>query len=269
MLRGKEYSASVEDVQIWLLLEEHSPKLADVNHIHKHVEIFYCCSGELVFETSQNEKDPPIFLLHKGECLIVPAEYSHHLIKTSRDAQWYCFGFSIHYRKRRGVAALYSQVSALQKLQRMCVLHDQVWFGSTLKTIFEMDCGEDSCLPAIQFIVGLAQLVAKNKDTIMPNTSSMYWKDDGNPHFFAIEQAIANRYKEKLTNKVLAEELHISERQLSRIVLKRYGTTLHKVIIEKRLEVARRYLIRGNESLSEIAVKTGFPNATAFTKAFV
>ena len=71
-----------------------------------------------------------------------------------------------------------------------------------------------------------------------------------------------------LTNKNIADELHIGERQLSRLVLNHYGTTLHALIVQKRISVATKLLEESTDSVENIALAVGFNNKMNFYREF-
>ena len=83
-----------------------------------------------------------------------------------------------------------------------------------------------------------------------------------------LEHLISSRYMEQLTLKQVADELHLSERQLRRIVNKRYGKTLKNVITEKRLKTAEKMLRLSDKSITKIAYIVGYKNSGIFCNEF-
>jgi transcriptional regulator GlxA family with amidase domain len=62
--------------------------------------------------------------------------------------------------------------------------------------------------------------------------------------------------------------LGISVRQLSRAVRQEKGVSVHRWIANRRLSEARHLLVETDLSVQEIAQRTAFHSATAFTAAF-
>ena len=62
--------------------------------------------------------------------------------------------------------------------------------------------------------------------------------------------------------------LYISPRQLARIVKKRYGASLHQMIVKKRIESAAKLLVESNLSVEEIGSVIGFNTKSCFYRAF-
>ncbi len=75
-----------------------------------------------------------------------------------------------------------------------------------------------------------------------------------------------NLYDIKL--KDLAKELYISERQLARIIKQRYGMPFGKRKAQLRIQSAKEYLTKTDESLESIAFKLYFYDVSAFIQAF-
>lgn len=81
-------------------------------------------------------------------------------------------------------------------------------------------------------------------------------------------QYIHNHFHENISNNDLAELVSYHPYYLNRLMLSTKGVTLHQYIINYRISVAERLLLTTDESISSIAVKTGFSNITCFTTNF-
>ncbi len=79
---------------------------------------------------------------------------------------------------------------------------------------------------------------------------------------------ITGHLTDALTAAELAERLHVSERQLSRIFLADLGTTPAKYVEAARVEAARHRLESGDDTLERIATLCGFGTADTLTRAF-
>ncbi|MCR4618581.1 MAG: AraC family transcriptional regulator [Lachnospiraceae bacterium] len=66
----------------------------------------------------------------------------------------------------------------------------------------------------------------------------------------------------------VSEELSMSVSKLNRVFRALYGTSLHDYVINQRLEYAASLLEGGEESVSEVAYKSGYNNLSHFAKAF-
>lgn len=82
---------------------------------------------------------------------------------------------------------------------------------------------------------------------------------------YEIDTFIARNFKSSVSRDVLAEKLHVSPRQLHRIIKKSYGKTYREKLSEIRLEIAISFLETTNKSISEIAEELGYSSNASFT----
>lgn len=83
-----------------------------------------------------------------------------------------------------------------------------------------------------------------------------------------LESYVRDHLSEELTLDELALMLGISVRHLSRTVREAKGMGVHRWIAEWRIKEARRQLTETNLPIHEIARRSGFQNAAAFSTAF-
>jgi AraC family transcriptional regulator len=67
---------------------------------------------------------------------------------------------------------------------------------------------------------------------------------------------------------MLAEECGLSVSHFARSFRKSFGTSAHQYLILHRIEIAKTLLLQTQDSLSEIAVLTGFSDQAALTRTF-
>jgi len=66
----------------------------------------------------------------------------------------------------------------------------------------------------------------------------------------------------------LAEECGLSVSQMTRSFRKTFGTSVHNYLILQRVEMAKTLLLHSDNTLLDIALKTGFSDQAAFTRTF-
>ena len=81
-------------------------------------------------------------------------------------------------------------------------------------------------------------------------------------------QNIHNNFQDNISNSALAQLVNYHPYYLNRLMLSTKGVTLHQYIINYRISIAEKLLLTTDESISSIAVKTGFSNITCFTTNF-
>jgi len=82
-----------------------------------------------------------------------------------------------------------------------------------------------------------------------------------------IDDAI-NEFRKDITLRSLADVLHLSTKQTSRIILKNYNKKLSELISEKRLSVAAELLIRSDKTVTEIIEYVNFNSEKYFYSQF-
>lgn len=85
---------------------------------------------------------------------------------------------------------------------------------------------------------------------------------------FMIHEFFSNNYSFDVALCDLAEELHLSEKQTERLVLKYTGKTFKQELIARRMTMAERLLSEGEMPLSEIAQYVGYHSYSGFWKAY-
>ncbi len=83
-----------------------------------------------------------------------------------------------------------------------------------------------------------------------------------------IEDIINRKYTERLTLSVVAEALHLSEKQTSRIIRKEYGKPLSQIVNERKLSVAGMLLRYTDSKIDEILSQLNFESKNYFFTLF-
>jgi transcriptional regulator GlxA family with amidase domain len=72
----------------------------------------------------------------------------------------------------------------------------------------------------------------------------------------------------ELKLETLADACGISVSHFARSFRRSFGTSAHRYLILKRVEIAKALLSETNDSLVEVAAQTGFSDQAALTRAF-
>ena len=124
-------------------------------------------------------------------------------------------------------------------------------------------------LAALHFLEMLLEIVkVKTKEyayTDQKNNESVAYDIE---RMMKLDSMIANRYLKKCNASDYAKELFISTRQLDRIVIKRYGKSLHQLIVDRRFTLAEQLLLTTDLTVEVIALRAGFSSSTSFYGEF-
>ena len=83
-----------------------------------------------------------------------------------------------------------------------------------------------------------------------------------------IEEYLYEHFSENITEKKLATELMLSQRQLDRVLQKIYKKSFRQLLIEIRLNRAAQLLFETNDTIEEIAMRVGYTSLSGFYTAF-
>lgn len=79
---------------------------------------------------------------------------------------------------------------------------------------------------------------------------------------------IATSFDKKITNSELADIAGYHKYYLNRLFIKHTGVSMHKYLINMRINEGKRYLLNTNMSIADIAAKIGFNSNTHFATYF-
>lgn len=83
-----------------------------------------------------------------------------------------------------------------------------------------------------------------------------------------VKRHIEEHYKEEISIQVLADSVHISTSQLSRLFKAQEMKSPKEYLTDKRLNASKMYLTGSNATIREIALYCGFSDEFCFTKTF-
>lgn len=124
-----------------------------------------------------------------------------------------------------------------------------------------MDCKVNELM-----LVSLYQLIYN------PDEEVKLVKDDDSlvaKQLYRLARYISIHPQEEYIASDIAENMSISVSKLNREFRRRFDTSLHSYVIDKRLSYAAALLREGHSSVSEVAYSCGYTNMSHFSKAFV
>ncbi len=241
-------------------LQSYNNEIATLNevigfHFHTQYELFFIGEAPLVIVVNETE-----YTLQNTAFLIPP--FVQHFVKTRVDAYSLCFEF-----KQTGTAEndVHASIFPLFERSLTPLKIDSFTFDclSRLKVAYQkstlFSTEEARALLKLIFI----GLYENNVDmSIGENQPAI------NDYFIVIDHLIHTRYTQNITLATIAEALHLSTKQTSRIIRKKYRVTLSELLNEKRLSVAALMLQNTDKPIAEIASHVFYRSENYFFRLF-
>lgn len=226
-------------------------------HTHSWYEWFYVSSGRMFCRVEEET-----FFLGAGEMLLVPPGVLHYT-RAEENLERYVFNFSCRFLREtptaKGIARLLNRGGRLhfragQEERRSAVLLYEALKGG--KTVL-----------AATYLFELLLCASQREDLGAPSVEGLL-SDSSIGRLYKLEHIFHSYYMSDISLSELAAELHISVRQLSRIIAKQYGMSYRQKITAMRMEAAL-HLLEGGMSVCKTAEKVGYASFSCFDAAFL
>ena len=241
-------------------------RLLNTPHTHTYYELFTCGSGRMLLNTDGNAA-----LLQSGDAVLVPPLTTHCIISYA-DADWASVSFSFSRFQDSGMQDLFSLLNQMASAKTAWLLSDVPEFYAdmlALNSFLEQNCFHSASSRFAEIVVHTAELYAKyTVSEPRRNNSAVSHSMDTVTRLNMLNNIINNNFMHRLTAREIAGQLHLSERQLSRMIKNQYGTTWNGLLTEKRLAAAKMLLETSERPLSEIASAVGFGSVASFYREF-
>lgn len=256
------YSVNVENVTVELLVEESlgsADELVGMTaHTHAYAELFACLNGQMAICGEMGEID-----LAAGDLAIVPANVRHVSRRESAGSDYRALGLRLIRRSGRNSTNLYRRLAGLCASGGAVIRGRPALCAGVAALVSSR---QDDTLPALRLallLLEMAEMRESHSEDKMPMLS-----DRDLNRVSKLDYLINSCFMNPLTTASVADQLFVSQRQLSRIVKKRYGVSLHQAVTDKRISVAAKMLADSSESVLDIAQAVGFGSVHSFYRAF-
>ncbi len=237
------------------------PKSAktDLKDLHYHImyEFFPIYDESVIIHTEKSTTE------YKNCFVCIPPFCRHRTIKNS--------GFRILFsydktgtnpkKFQKFMDLFFSKNEPFEIPATKTLVHLQKELDNTLDFANSLSAEAATAILKLMFYNIYKLNVSNENDTYMANESYLVKIDD-----------TINDFQKDITLQSLADALHLSTRQTSRILQKNYKKKLSEILIEKRLSVAAELLLRSDKTIHEIVEYVNFPSEryfyTQFKKAF-
>lgn len=266
----REFTVGIENINFRFLVDRQREEIngeedAYILHSHVSTEIFACCSGRITLATKKE-----ILTLNSGDIAVVPPGVLHCMLSVDENTEKSVISFICDKRAGRSAWDLYAVLLPFISSKSVLVYHGRHDACACASEIGRLGWSQSKILPAlkaVELLIGILESSDKKHfDTAEDKNEKGSYDIQ---RMMKLDCIIGSSYMKELTMKEIASELYISSRQLDRIVQKRYGKTLHKVIMEKRVSVAERMLLTTDMTVEKIGQAVGFSSSAGFYREFV
>ena len=272
----KEYNLKIENASLCLLTmkKNASPKMSDASlrdilHTHTFAEIFVCRRGALTIESEFAS-----VVLGEGDIAVVPADCRHTMryqdFAVSR-TEMGSLGVMLARQKRASNHDVYTPLYELLSLRGLTVYRKSPDLAHELYRLSLLQNSDASPKFLLHLPIALFELSERKGESVGDMSVKIGRAANESvdmARVALIEETINSHYLETLSADSLAETVHVSRRQLDRIIAARYGMSLHAILNEKRIRYAERLIKDTNRTLEEIRVDSCFPSASSFNRVF-
>lgn len=261
---SKNLKFKIEDLSINATIEEPISIINDpdlqIKNLHYHVmyELFFVEDSPLTLYKDDGT-------LTFQNCLVcIPPFFKHRT--TRQSGQRILFSFD-KTQKHSGKFSTFMNEFFLNKEPfRIAASESILLYCRELNSLFRSDINlvNEIAISVLKLIFYNIYISNANTDEIS-YPKRAYTTNES--YLVKIDDAI-NDFKKDITLKTLADSLHLSTKQTSRIILKNYNKKLSELISEKRLYVAAELLVRSNKTVTEIIEYVNFNTEKYFYSQF-
>ncbi len=262
--RSSKHTVKVENVKLDLFIHHFDPTVKPplfMLHAHSYPELFVCVKEQLgiILENST-------ITLHPGEAIIIPANTKHARVLTDTPHCGCSVGIMLTHHGGNKHQDLYTSLSRICFVPQIRLYTDVQFLCDGVMSLNTMS-NTPEYYPALKVLLLLTELSNMSiSEHRKPSHTPL--PDNAFDYVLQLDRIINREFHLPLTAEEIAKRLFISPRQLVRIVERCYGTTLHRVLNEKRMETAARLLKESDIEIGEIADQVGFASKTGFYRAF-
>lgn len=238
--------------------------LESLVHSHSYHELMLCREGQFTISTTEHCQK-----LQKGEACLIPAGSYHSTRDASADAKKLAIRF--HCTQTSCGEGMYrSFLDALRQNPGILYLEDPARISALAEQLRQesrnralaWEVSAQAILTQM-FVAILRSLLGElpvEKEALVENTADN--------RRLRIEFYLHTHCAQSITEIDLAQHMHVSKRQLSRILQQLYGSSFRKLLIDVRLSRAAQLLGTTELSVEEVAAQVGYHSVSGFYDAF-
>lgn len=264
---GRDEKRFIEDGQNYKFYDiDNLEKLYSKLHEHDFMEIFILLSGDVTYIIEQGQ-----FTLKDFDILIVPPHTLHELAINDKNVLYKRLVLWIYpqYIKKLSteLTDLTKEIDEFTNSGQYLIRNPEFTFKikpyleKIIQLQEEQNYGYDILIENTfrELFIVINQFIKSNKSTTI--------KASGNPIVLKTISYIENNLAKTLSLKEIADYIGLDSFYLSHIFSKEVGTTIHKYVVKKRLNFAKKMLDEGY-TVKQITKMIGFNDESHFIQTF-
>ncbi len=196
------------------------------------------------------------YTLNRDFALIIPKNKFHSLFGKNGDFLHFALAFEL-YKNGAEIIPDFAKITLSSKDIELCydiIKESQAASKFSHQRIFAF------------YTLLLTSLFAKHP--LFKSESASVDDEHFDDRYFVIDDFFETNLANDCTESELAKRLHISPRQLNRILMSNYGVGFRQKLADARMDRAKWLLRTTDMSITRICESVGFSSATSFYKAF-
>ena len=248
----KTFTLKLGDTQILITVDEtfntkpsKSEGISTFKTIHYHAdyEIFFV-SGNNLSITTENS-----IVEIADSVVIVPPNFNHFSVSKKESSVRFRFSLS---KLKNKTPSIYANLVKSIGFDSIVSFHETNDLNSIkIQSLFSL------------LLISVFELFQPSK-----RLDQAEYLDDTVNYVPIIEAVLQNHYHENIHLGYLAERLHVSTKQASRILKKNYNSTLAELVNDKKLSISCLFLKNTTLKISEIIEQVGFETESYFYVLF-
>ena len=232
-------------------------------HRHPCLELHYCISGYTDYSIDKRE-----VRLSSGQIMIIPPRTYHKEIFETEDSSKMALTIDVQPPDSNASSSDKSFFSSFNKKEEIIINANKGLLKETLLRIKQIAKDTvDGYIKTEKLRAACHTLTVEIYDCISEaktlDADMLTYSPISREH--EIDTFLAIHFQKNNAKELLAEKLHVSPRQLHRIMKKSYGTNYREKLSEMRIKIATSFLSDSDKSIGEIADMLGYGSAANFS----
>ena len=226
-------------------------------HSHSFCETHLCTKGTVTYRLVDGREFP----INAGDTIFIRENVQHEMVYSSPDAQKISMAYrlmenqSLYNRPDQGMVL---DVAVIQQADGIFSLYQRI-----SEELARRSLGYKDLIGSLLFQIALAY---ERQISAAPRANSSIQRID--KRVDEIESYINDHLSLNITTMDVAGVLHLSKRQINRIVFKEFGTSCGGLIKQLKHKKAQEFLLYSDRSVQDIAATLGYGSVYSFSKFF-